>query len=180
MKIMKKYGILLFGLVWAWQSCQKIDRLTQFDLTYHSEVTIPASIPLNVPFDIVTPEITTNTEEDFENHQTHKDLIEEISLKEVELTITDPAGADFDFLNSIEIYIETDDLPAKKIAWKENIPENGARRLRLETSSDDIKEYLLADSFKLKIKTKTDRVLTQDVTIDIKTVFHVDAKILGI
>jgi len=180
MKITKKIlFVFLPAVVWL-GSCEKLSELTQFDLTYHTEVTIPASIPVNVPFDIVTPEITTNIEEEFESYNTHKDLIEEIALKELELTITDPADADFDFLNSIEVSIEADDLPEKTIAWKDNIPEDGLKSLTLDVSGEDIKDYLFADSFKLKISTKTDQVLSEDVTIDVKTVFHVDAKILGL
>jgi len=180
MKFTKKIlmWMMLTGLTIV--SCKKLDKLTQFDITYHNHVTIPAAIPVNTPYDILTPEIETNTEEEFENNNTHKDLIEEIKLKALTLTILDPTDEDFDFLNAIEIYIETDDLPEKKIAWKDNIPESGLQQLELETSGDDLKEYLLEDSFKLKIKTTTDHATTRDITIDVKTVFHVNAKILGV
>jgi len=180
MKITKKILMLALLMGITLVSCKKLDKLTQFDITYHSEVTVPAAVPINVPFDILTPEVETNTEEEFENNNTHKDLIEEITLKKLVLTIIDPADETFDFLNSIEVYIETDDLPEKKIAWKEDIPENGLQQLELDTSGEDLKEYLMEDSFKLKVKTKTDHATTRDITIDIKTVFHVNAKILGV
>ena len=179
---MKKKGyiltaiILLTGLF----SCKKIaESLTEFDITYHSSATIPATISLNVPFDIPLPPVTTNTEEEFENNNTHKDLVKEIYLKTLELTVTDPADGDFGFLRNIEIYISADGLREKKIAWKLNIPDNVGGTLELETTSDDLKEYLFKDKFKLRVRATTDRLITRDYDIDIKSVFHVRANIFG-
>ena len=174
-----KFLLVLF-LIISLFACNKIaESLTEFDITYHSSATIPATVSLSVPFDIPLPPVTTNTEEEFENNNTHKDLIKEIHLKTLELTITDPADGDFGFLRNIEIYISADGLREKKIAWKLNIPDNVGETLELETTSEDLKEYLFADKFKLRVRATTDRLITRDYNIDIKTVFHVKANIFG-
>ena len=160
--------------------CKKLDKLTQFDLTYHSEITIPASMPLGTPFNIPTPPITTNSSEEFENNNTHKDLIQEVTLKSLHLEITDPANGTFSFLNKVEIYISADGLPEKKIAWKENIPDSVGGTLDLDTTDDDLKDYLIQDTYELKVRTTTDEILTRDYTVNITAVFHVNAEILGI
>ncbi len=162
------------------QGCKKLDKLTEFDIVYHTEITINSGIPVDLPFDIPTPPIETNSEEEFDNNNTHKDLIEEIYLKKMQLTITEPANGTFDFLNSIEIYIVADGLPEKKVAWKNPVPSSVGNTLELETTGDDLQEYIKKDSFRLKTKVVTDQILAQDYHIDIVSVFHVNAKILGI
>ncbi len=180
MKKRTLYIFLLMFLTLTATKCKKLDKLTQFDLTYHSEITIPAGIPVATPFNIPTPPITTNTSEEFENNNTHKDLIQEIKLKSLRLEITDPANGTFSFLNKVEIYISADGLPEKKIAWKENIPDSVGGTLDLETSNDDLKDYLIQDTYELKVRTTTDEILTRDYTVNITAVFRVNAEILGI
>ncbi len=174
------YIFLLMFLTLTATKCKKLDKLTQFDLTYHSEITIPAGIPVATPFNIPTPPITTNTSEEFENNNTHKDLIQEVTLKSLHLEITDPANGTFSFLNKVEIYISAHGLPEKKIAWKENIPDSVGGTLDLETSNDDLKDYLIQDTYELKVRTTTDEILTRDYTVNITAVFRVNAEILGI
>ncbi len=171
------FSVLIFLSV---TRCKKLDKLTQFDIVYHTEITISSGIPMDLPFDIPTPPIETNSAQEFENNNTHKDLIEEIKLKKMELTITDPANGRFDFLRSIEIYIQADGLPEKKIAWKDNIPDTIGNTLELETTGDDLQEYIKKDSFSLKTKVVTDQIISRDYTVDITTIFHVNAKILGV
>ncbi len=179
---MKRFTYLLpvFVSLIALFSCKKIDKLTQFNLKYDTDVTIKSTVVVNVPIDLFTPEITTNSETELSANNSHKNLVEQIKLKELTLKIESPEGQDFDFLNSIELYIKTDDLPEKKIAWKTDIPENGLTTLVLDTSDDDLKDYILEDSFQLRTKTKTDHLITQDTKIGIHAVFWVDAKILGV
>lgn len=160
-------------------SCKKVDKLTQFDLVYDSSITVESTYGIDIPFNIYTPNITTNSESTFESNDTRKDLVESIILKTMTMTVSSPAGEDFSFLKSVEIYISADGLSEMKVAWKDNI-DNGTKILNLETSSSDLKEYIKKDDFKLKVTTTTDEVLTQDYTIDIHSVFFVDAKILGI
>ncbi len=174
------YIIVLSILVLAAMKCKKLDKLTQFDLTYHSEITIPAGIPVASPYNIPTPPITTNSSEEFENNNTHSDLIQEIKLKSLRLEITDPANGTFSFLNKVEIFISADGLAEKKIAWRNNIPDSVGGTLDLITTEDDLKEYLIQDTYKLKVRTTTDEILTRDYTVNITAVFRVNAEILGI
>ncbi len=180
MKRMKLVFLMMTGLLLSLEGCKKLDEFTQFDLTYHSQATIPATVSLNIPFDIPLPPVTTNSEEEFENNNTHKDLLESIKLKELELKITDPVDGDFGFLSDIEIYISTDNQPEKLLAWKHDIPDSAGNTLSLETTSDELKNYLTEESFNLRVKVTVDQLITQDYELDIKTVFHVNAKILGV
>lgn len=176
---MKKSLILLL-IVFSLSQCDKIDDLTKFDIDYNTSVTISSTFGIDVPFDIATPVITTNSESEFEVNNTKKDLIEEITLSHLTMIITSPDGASFDFLNSIEVYINADGLEEKKVAWNEQIPETIGDVLELESSNIDLQEYIKKDSFQLRVKTKTDKLISEDHEIEIRSVFHIDAKILGI
>ena len=85
--------------------CDKVDSLTQFDMNYDESIVIPASTGINLPFDLFTPDMETDSESEFAVNNTRKNLIEEIVLKSLWLRITAPEDGDFSLLKSIEIYI---------------------------------------------------------------------------
>ena len=87
-------GILLISMV----SCNKLDKLTQFNLDYSENITIPSSTIVSLPFEIVSPDITTNSESNFESNNTRKDLIEEVILTELKASIISPNSANFSFM----------------------------------------------------------------------------------
>lgn len=178
---MKKTGIIsIIALLLFFGQCKEIDKLTQFDLDYTSEVTIPANAGINIPIDILTPDIETNTEDEFAVNDTRKDLVEEITLKEAKLRILSPDGQNFDFLKTIRIYIRAEGLDEQLIAWKENIADGSGSELALNTSDEDLKVYIKKESFKLRFYVKTDQAITQDIKIEAYSRFFVDAKVLGI
>ncbi|MFT4019441.1 MAG: hypothetical protein QM668_20925 [Agriterribacter sp.] len=161
-------------------SCKKISELTKFDMKYNCETTIQAGVATLIPFDINTPDVETQSEDQFEGHNTAKNLIETITLKEMKITITNPEDQSFDFLKSIEVYISADSQEELKAAWKNNMPDAGVKEIVLECSNANLKPYLMNDKYKLRLKTTTDKVLNKDVTIRISNTFRVDAKILGL
>ena len=76
------------------------------------------------------------------------------------------------------MYISADGLDEVKIAGKVNVPADVAV-LDLDITGVDLKEYIKADKFSLRLNTVTDELLTSDHHIDIHSEFFVDAKILG-
>ncbi|MEA1874069.1 MAG: hypothetical protein U9N51_06540 [Bacteroidota bacterium] len=159
--------------------CKKIDEFTQFDMDYQTSVTIPSTVGVNLPFDVWTPEVTTNSESQFAVHDTRKDKVEEIILTSTILSVTSPDGGDFAFLNDIYVYLNADNLPEVGIAWKENIPDNAGSEIDLNTSDENLEAYIKQDSIQFRVETVTDRVITQEYDIQIDAVFWVDAKVLG-
>lgn len=165
------------GIILLSASC---DKLTQFDMEYDASVVIQSNTGVNLPFNVYSPDIETNSESTFEVNDTRKDLIEEVILKSLVLNITSPNNGDFSFLESVEIFISAEGLNEEKIAGKTNIPDNIGAELTLETTGIDIQEYIKADDFQLRLNTVTDEIITSDHHIDLHTVFFVDAKILGV
>lgn len=177
MKIIKVFFLSTIVLLTA---CSKIDELTQFNLTYDVEVIIPSGTPINLPFNLISPDITTNSNSTFSSNNTSKNLIEEINLIQLTLELTSPSDGNLNFLKEIELFINAQDLPDKKIAWKYDIQNDGVMILYLDTSSDDLQDYIKKDEMTLSIKTTTDEIMTQDHTLKASSIFYVDAKILGI
>jgi hypothetical protein len=106
-------------------------------------------------------------------------MIEEVKLTSLELTITVPSDGNFDFMKTINVYMSAEGLPETKIAWKENIPNGSGSVLELDTSNEDLKEYIKKDKVVMRLNTITDQLITTEYHIDIHSVFFVDAKILG-
>lgn len=176
---MKKQILLFVFVILSVTGCKLIDKLTQFDMEFDETVEVPSYIGINLPFNILTPAIRTNSESTFEINDTRKDLIEEIILTSLDLTLTSPSDADFSFLKSVSIFISADGLSETEIAFKDDIPSDIGAVLTLETLDVDIQEYIKKDQFSLRLNTVTDEILTSDHQIDVHAVFFVDAKILG-
>lgn len=175
MKNLLLAGAILLGLA----SCNKLEKLTQFDMNYTETVTIPATTILNLPFNLDDQEIESNSESTFESNNTNKDLIEKIVLKKLEIEHKSPSSGDLSFLKSISVYIEAEGLAEIRVAWKEDIDNSVGKTLELETIEEDLKEYVKKDNINLRVNTVTDESLSQDQILDINTTFFVDAEILG-
>ena len=167
-------------LVLSFNSCKKIDKLTQFDLDYDESITIPSVLGINLPFNIYSPDIKTNTESIFEINNTKKDLVEQVNILKLVLKHRSPEKGDFDFLKGITIFISAEGVDEIKVAWKDNIPDDIGKTLELELTDANLKEYIKKDEFMLRVETITDKIILSDQDVDIQTSFFVDAKILGV
>jgi hypothetical protein len=162
-------------------SCKLIDKLTQFNVPYTSNFTIPASPIPGLLGDIFTPDISTNSEQVFSNNNTNSGLLEQVLLKTLKLTITSPSGKKFDFLKSADVYLSADGLAEIKVASIDNIDDaTVGNSINMVTSNEDLKEYLKKSKFKIRVVTTTDKIVTEDVSVKIDASFFVDAKILGV
>ena len=155
-------------------------KLTRFEMKFDQSVTIPASTAINLPFNLFTPDIETNSESAFAVNNTKKDLVEEIKLTTLRLTLKSPANSDFSFLKSISVFVSADDLPEIKIAWKDDVPNDVGKVLELDVTGADMQEYIKKDSFKLRLNTVTRKMLGAEHQIDLHSVFFVDVRVLGL
>jgi len=177
---MKKGHIIIaiFSL-FLLSACADLDKFTQFDMSFSQDVSIDPSIAINSPFTIPTPPVTTNSSTTFSSNNTNEDLVDEITLKEVKLTVVSPTGEDFSILKSIEVYISADGETDTKIAWLDEVPANEST-ITLNLSDTDLKNFIFKDQFSMKVKTVTDEINNQQYDIKIEAKVHVNAKILGI
>src|SRR5688572_19762368 len=67
----------------------------------------------------------------FENQGYSKDQVDSVRMLELTLTIRSPAGAKFDFMDSIRFYAEADGLPRVLVAELDVVPD-GVSTLALD------------------------------------------------
>lgn len=171
---MKK--IILFSLlILPLFGCKK--KITQFYIDYTSSVVVSSSVGQLLPFNIYTPDVTTNSEQEFDSNDTKKDKVKSIYLKDLTLSITSPSGEDFSFLNSLEIFISSSNTSEMKVAFKENIGSNPGAFLTCDLVDIDLQQFIKDDQIKIRLKTVTDEALSNDVHIDLYTNFLVEAKL---
>ena len=166
------FFIILFSGI----SCKKIDKLLTFTVNVENNFTVGASGPLSVPFDILTPQVTTNSTQQFQNNNSDVNHVKDIKLKQVDLQIVSPAGKTFSFLESVHIYISTNASDEVELAYLDNISST-ATAISLTPTTASLDKYVKASSYSLRTKIVTRQALTQDVNIKNFCQFQVTANL---
>ncbi|MDP2188810.1 MAG: hypothetical protein Q8J69_09030 [Sphingobacteriaceae bacterium] len=174
--------VLSITLVWMvamlFSSCSKENKGVTFTYAFNAETVIPSSTGINLPINILAPDLTTNSGGTFEANQTTPALVRDIKMKQLELKIKSPNQTTFDFLRSIRIYMSADGLAEREIAWATDIPENGTRSLLLTTDLEtNYKEYIVKESVSLRVQATTRQLLTSDTRLEILPTFEVRASL---
>lgn len=171
--------ILIFGLlVTVLFGCKK-GGFTKFDVDYETSFVIQNGTGVSLPVSMITPDIESNSEAEFEVNDTRKDKIQHITLTSLRLEIINPPGQEFDFLEDIELFISADGLDEVLLASIYDIDNSVGSSLNLTCSESDFQEYIKKDKFKLRVKTISDEYNVNDVEIKVLTTFNVDAKLIG-
>ena len=174
---MKKLSLLLFAaLSFLFASCEELTELLSFDINHSQTFTMPAQFLLPGS-DLISPPVTvtSNSAESFKNNNTRADLVKDVTLSKLVLTIQDPASEDFGFLKDVEIFIDADEVDEVKLAYLNNIPANAGKTLELTATGAKLDKYIKAPSFTIRTRATVDEAVSQDVTIKTDMTFHVTA-----
>jgi len=177
-KITAGIGCLMV-CVWL-TGCALLDKLTQFTIDYTQEFTIPAGVPANVSTSIYSPYFPTNSSAYFGQNGTNADLIQSCKLKEMKGVVIAPPGGDFNFIESIHLFLFSVHQPETEIAYKDNVPAHTTDTLFFDTRDVELVNYIKEDSVGLKVQIVTNSATTQEIRTGIYLQFLVNAKILGI
>lgn len=161
-------------LLW---SCGK---LIHFNINYSTDVTIPASIGISVPVDLTSAPITSDLAGQSSSNNTSPDLIQSIKVKSMKATITNYPDSSFNFLENVEIYIDTDTKEPTLIAYKNAIPNSIGNELVFDVTGAEIKPYLTESTYTLITRVTKDGITTVDYDVDIDVVFDAGANLLGL
>ena len=173
MKTKLSIAAILFIIILS--GCKKLG--VNFAINHQANFRVEAASPLNLPFEVGTPDVTTNSSQQFDNNNTAANLIKEIKLEELKLSITNPSTKTFSFLKSVDIYISTNSNDEILLASLSNISST-AQSINLTTTMQDLSSYVKANSYKLRTSVITKETVTQaiDIRADIK--FKVKAGLL--
>ncbi|MRX40195.1 hypothetical protein GJU43_12985 [Flavobacterium sp. LC2016-23] len=164
-------SLFLFLLL---SSCNAVDDLLTFTISNNASIQIKSTSPINLPSEIVTPDVTTNSSAEFKNNNTKASLVKDVKLKSLKLTITDPDGKTFTFLKSIHLYISTTDSDEIELAYQDNI-NSTTNTIDLISTDARLDKYIKADQYKIRTKVTLKETLTKDVTVKADMKFNVTA-----
>lgn len=173
MKTKLSITAILFVVILS--GCKKLG--VNFVLNHQTTFRVESSSPLNLPFETATPDVTTNSSQQFENNNTAANLIKEIKLEELKLTITSPSSKTFSFLKSVQIFISTNASDEIELASLDNLAST-AQTLSLICTTQNLDKYVKASSYKLRTRVVTKETITQGVDIRTDLKFKVRASIL--
>lgn len=155
-------------------ACDELDKLLTFTINDRTAIQIESTSPLNLPLEIPTPAVTSNSEQQFNNNNTRADLVKDVKLQQLKLTITDPASKTFSFLNTIRIFISTNQNDEIELASLENIPV-GVNTIQLTPTEQKLDTYVKAPSYNLRTEVTMDETLTETLHIEVDLKFLVTA-----
>lgn len=165
-------SVLFFAFVIT--GCEKVDDLLTFYIEEEETITVESDFPVGalIPFTPIT--VTTNSEETFKNNKTRAELVKDVTLNRLNLTMTDPEGGNFDFLKKIEIYISSEDKDEVKIAYLDVVPAN-ATTLNLKSTNAELDEFIKGETYNIRTKAELAKPISKDVTIKADMRFKVTA-----
>jgi hypothetical protein len=174
---MKKHLLYssLIGILISFASCNKLQQSLTFNIANESSFTVPATGPVNEPFDISSPDVTTNSSQAFAFYGVDSNDIINIYLTGLELTIPNPQeGQTFNFLRSVHVYISTNASNETELAYLDSVPSD-VDSIALIPTQVILDQYIKAPSYNLRTEAVIDQGLTRDVTIEADSKFRVTA-----
>ena len=173
----RKLWLLLPLLVLSLGSCKKILGLLSFQISDSTSFQIPATglvsgALLNLP----GATVSSSSSDTFKANNTSADYVQDVTLDKLSLTVTDPAGQNFDFLKSINIYIASDANGTNKtlLASLNPVP-TGQTTINLTPSGNKLDVYLKSGSYTLFTTVEQAQAIRQTTTLRADSRFNVKA-----
>lgn len=163
--------LLLFVFL---SSCDAIDDLLSFTISNETSIKIKSTSPINLPSEIITPDVTTNSSAEFKNNKTKVELVKDVKIRSLKLSISDPSDKNFTFLKSIHLYISTTDSDEIELAYQDNI-NSTSNTIDLICTDARLDRYIKADKYKIRTQVTLKETLTKDVTVKADMKFRVTA-----
>ena len=156
-------------------ACEEVEDLLTFRINDRTSIRVESNAsPISLPFEIPTPDVTSNSQQQYENNNTHASLVKDVKLEQLKLTITSPASKTFSFLKSIRIFISSDQYNEIELAASGEIP-SAASTIDMVPTKEKLDTYIRASSYNLRTEVITDETLTESVDIQVDLKFLVTA-----
>ena len=161
--------------------CKKsvIDDLLTFtvDVSQNSKIPPPSVFYTGLPKPV---SVITNSEASFRNNKTTRDKVKNVLLDQMQLTLVSPATLNFDFLDTLKVYINTPKVNNRiQLAYLYN-PPKGVKTLTLVPTTERLDDYLKADTYELTVysRQRPNYFIRDSLTIRSDTRFKVTANSL--
>ncbi len=161
-------------IVFIGTACDKLDDLLTFYINHDETIKIESNFPVGAVVPVTPVTVSTNSEESFKNNKTRSEMIKDVTLNKLTLTISDPQGENFNFLKGIEIYISNAEQGETKLAYLEEVPQN-VSTLTLQSTNAKLDDYIKGDTYTIRTKATLAKPVSQDVSIKADMRFKVTA-----
>lgn len=175
----RKFTLVIVAALIVTASCKKLIQLADIHFSVPNTETVTVDglegnppIPVNIGKKATLPPVPvpTNSEEYINQYNTSSSLIKEVVLGELNMEILEPSTQTFDLVDSLWLYISADGLPEILVAHQFNIPDD-VRKLDLNTSEDNLKDYFLKETINFKIEGYFMKAPDSGTTFNITTRF---------
>lgn len=178
---MKKLLLLAPLLLLTVFGCKKnvLDQLLTFtvDVSQNSRIAPPSIFYTGLPKPV---SVITNSEASFRNNKTTRDKVKNVLLDQMQLTLVSPATLNFDFLDSLRVYINTPKTNNRILLAHLYNPPMGVKTLTLIPTTERLDDYLKADTYELTVysRQRPNYFIRDSLTIRSDTRFKVTANSL--
>lgn len=168
--------VVLFG-------CKKVKDLATIeqDITYQEDVPIPFgfTVPITVNVDTsIRYAFATDYQTYLNSYNTSSDKVISTKMKKLSMRITNPANQNFDFLDTVKLYVYADGLPEVLAAYKTPVPK-GTQLVDLDVVDVELKQYFLKDSMHVRLNGFVNTLPQPNTNVNLSTTFRLTANPLN-
>jgi len=119
--------------------------------------------------------VVTNSQQYISQYKTSTDKIVSFDLSSMQVQILSPSTENFDFLDSIQIYISAANQPEVLVAYQYSVPK-GQTTLSLAVPSGlNLKNYFIQDTMYFRVNSHINAVPASGTTLNIASSFNLVA-----
>jgi hypothetical protein len=159
--------------------CQKIANLLSFQVNDSTSITIPMSATVaGAIINLPGSQTKSTAQSTYQNNNTSAEYVQNVTLDQLTLTTTNPSAQNFDFLQSISIYISSETNGSDKVLLASLSPvPKGKTSITLNPAGNQLDKYLKASSYTLTTQAQIAQPLRQDTDIRADSRFTAHANI---
>jgi hypothetical protein len=167
------------ALALATAAIANCDNLDNFDVDVDATAKIPAGTVLDELLGVLDFQSFNSIDltQELDNQGVTKEDVDSVVMTSFTLTIQGPAGANFDFLESVSFFAETEGQPKVLVAKLDPVPK-GATTLELEMTGVELKPYVVAPKMRISAAVAGKRPM-QETTVLAAVVLDVDVTVPG-
>lgn len=182
---MKKIGVLLLLVLCL--GCKKLKKLANIKLNfpYSNTIDVPGipggllvAPPGGITADLPAFPVATNSQKYVTESGTNAEKIIHVKLTELKGEILAPSTQDFNYVDTLRVYLSAKGLPEQLAAYKYGI-EKGQRTLNLQLSDINLKNYFLKDTMYFRVSGHFINVPDSATKMKVSSVFNMLANPLN-
>ena len=175
---MKKAIIFCFAIgLLALNACNKDEETVEFEFTQEYEFTMSTdSISIDTTIALTSTDIKSQLKEYSEANSSLVSLVQEIELVSINLESTDPSSQELNFIENIDVFMNSGTLSELMVASKNPVPTTTGNTLDLDVEQDvGVLQYLKNTNFKFRISLNQRSALPQETKVKVTGSFKVVA-----